>query len=93
MIGFQNVFVMLLLGIIVFLFIKSENCSNNCEKFEDWETNMNSNESQKIMNCSKFSLECCPSRYSNDKGCMCIDEEQKEILETRGYNSVRPYEY
>jgi hypothetical protein len=90
---FNNIMIMLLLGIIVFLFMKSEKCINKNENFESWEDDMNTNESLKTMKCAKFSLECCPSRYSNDKGCMCIEDEEKEILETRGYNSVKPYEY
>lgn len=50
---------------------------------------MNINESQNIMNNCSFSLECCPSIYSNDKGCMCIDKEVSEILSTRGYNKTK----
>ena len=49
---------------------------------------MNVNESQNIMNTCSFSLECCPSIYSNDKGCMCIDKKVSEILSTRGYNKT-----
>lgn len=50
---------------------------------------MNINESQNIMNNCSFSLECCPSIYSNDKGCMCIDKEVSEVLSTRGYNKTK----
>lgn len=50
---------------------------------------MNINESQNIMNKCSFSLECCPSIYSNDKGCMCIDKEVSELLSTRGYNKTK----
>lgn len=93
MLDFNTVIIMLLLAIIVFLFLKSERCANTCENFESWEEDMNTNESLKTLKCAKFSLDCCPSRYSNDKGCMCIEQEEKEIIETRGYNSVEPYEY
>nr|QOI90403.1 hypothetical protein HWQ62_00266 [Pyramimonas orientalis virus] len=84
---FNNVFVMLLLGIIVLLYLRSEKCCER-ERFSMLDKNMNLNESQRVLNCSKFSLECCPSMYSNDKGCMCINEEQEEILRTRGYNKT-----
>lgn len=50
---------------------------------------MNMNESSNIMNRCKFSLSCCPSIYSNDRGCMCIDEEVEEVLKTRGYNKTK----
>lgn len=35
----------------------------------------------------KFSLECCPSAYSTDKGCLCPDNEVKKAMNTRGQNS------
>lgn len=86
MMEFNNILIVLLLGIIVLLFIKSERkCA--CENFStSLEDEMNMNESQKVMNSCNFSLECCPSMYSNDKGCMCMDKEQEEVLQTRGYN-------
>ena len=35
----------------------------------------------------KFSLGCCPSAYSTDKGCLCPDDEVKKAMNTRGQNS------
>jgi hypothetical protein len=35
----------------------------------------------------KFSLGCCPSTYSTDKGCLCPDDEVKKAMNTRGQNS------
>lgn len=35
----------------------------------------------------KFSLECCPSAYSTDQGCLCPDDEVKKAMNTRGQNS------
>ena len=85
MIEFNNILIVLLLGIIVLLFIKSERkCA--CENFSTLDDEMNMNESQKVMNSCNFSLECCPSMNSNDRGCMCMDKEQEEVLQTRGYN-------
>jgi hypothetical protein len=81
---FNNILIVLLLGIVVFLFFKSEK-KCRCEKFST-EEDMNGNESQNIMNACKFSLECCPSMYSSDRGCMCMGTEEEEILLTRGYN-------
>ena len=83
---FNNILIVLLLGIVVLLFIKSERkCPVKKEQFSVNE-DMNSNESQKIMNACRFSLDCCPSMYSNDRGCMCMGAEEEEILVTRGYN-------
>ena len=35
----------------------------------------------------KFSLGCCPSTYSTDKGCLCLDSEVEKSMNTRGQNS------
>jgi hypothetical protein len=32
------------------------------------------------------SPECCPSPYTNDRGCLCLDDNQKNMLMTRGNN-------
>ena len=86
MMSFQDILIFLLVCIIFFLFLRSERkCT---ERYTDIDEQMNDNESQKIMNKCKFSLECCPSIYSNDKGCMCMDKEQEEVLKTRGFNKT-----
>jgi len=33
-----------------------------------------------------FSHACCPSTYSTDRGCLCVDKEQNELFLTRGMN-------
>jgi hypothetical protein len=37
-----------------------------------------------------FKPECCPSTYSNSKGCACIDDKSRAYLRERGGNNV-PY--
>jgi hypothetical protein len=39
----------------------------------------------------KFSLACCPSTFSTDKGCLCVDEETKYMMDTRGKNTHNPH--
>lgn len=85
---FNNILIVLLLGMVVLLYIKSEKACA-CEKFSTDE-DMYMNESQNIMNKCRFSLECCPSMYSNDRGCMCMGPEEEEVLITRGYNRTTP---
>lgn len=34
------------------------------------------------------SLNCCPSTYSTDRGCVCLTNKQKDFLSRRGYNNV-----
>lgn len=35
----------------------------------------------------KFSMNCCPSAYSNSMGCACMTDEENNHLATRGYNA------
>ena len=30
---------------------------------------------------------CCPSTYSTDRGCVCLDDEAKKMIHTRGTNA------
>lgn len=82
---FNNILIVLLLGMVVLLYIKSEKPCVCGEKFSTDE-DMHIDESQNIMNKCRFSLDCCPSMYSNDRGCMCMGPKEEEILLTRGYN-------
>ena len=34
------------------------------------------------------SPECCPSTYSTDRGCICMEDKQKENIINRGSNNV-----
>ena len=34
------------------------------------------------------SLNCCPSTYSTDRGCVCLTKKQTDFLSRRGYNNV-----
>lgn len=33
---------------------------------------------------NKYSPACCPSRYSTSRGCVCMTEDQKKMLDKRG---------
>jgi len=35
---------------------------------------------------NESSLNCCPSTFSTDKGCVCVTPKQKEFVNTRGFN-------
>jgi len=48
------------------------------------------NESMRVMKNCEFSLDCCPSTYSNDRGCMCMEEDEMSVFGTRGFNSYHP---
>jgi len=92
-IDFNSVLILLLVGIIVMLFRKCtlyEKFIEEEEKEESENMNeiMNMNESQNVMNACNFSLDCCPSTYSSDRGCMCMNKKEEEVLKTRGYNKT-----
>jgi hypothetical protein len=38
------------------------------------------------VNNTRASLDCCPSVYSTDRGCVCMTNQQKELLAKRGLN-------
>ena len=41
----------------------------------DPNNDMYNDESMNVFKKVRFSLDCCPSTYSNDKGCACIDDK------------------
>ena len=36
----------------------------------------------------KFSTKCCPSSYSTDTGCACLDQSKYDIIKTRAGNNM-----
>ena len=45
---------------------------------------INSKDKLSMFSFNKCSSECCPSRYTCDRGCICMTEEQKKLINTRG---------
>ena len=35
-----------------------------------------------------FSSKCCPSKYSTDSGCACLDQSKYDVIRSRGGNNV-----
>jgi hypothetical protein len=35
-----------------------------------------------------FSTKCCPSKYSTDSGCACLDNEKYDVIRSRAGNNV-----
>ena len=35
---------------------------------------------------NESSLNCCPSTFSSDKGCVCVTPKQQKFIKTRGFN-------
>jgi len=46
-----------------------------------------------IFATTEFKPECCPNTFSNSSGCACMNEEQYNMLKTRGLNNVPISEY
>ena len=82
--SFKNIMILLLLCIILFLYMYKNKNVNEKYTIND----MNISESDRVMKECEFSLDCCPSLYSNDRGCMCMDKQVSEVLSTRGYNKT-----
>lgn len=80
---FDVIMYLLLITIIIILYMERI----RREGYEDWEKDMNTNESNRIMKECEFSLRCCPSIYSNDRGCMCMGVEEEKVLSERGGNN------
>jgi len=45
-----------------------------------------SKRSMVMLDKNVVSLQCCPSTWSTDKGCVCISKEQKDFVNKRGGN-------
>ena len=45
-----------------------------------------SERSMVMFDTNHVSLNCCPSTWSTDRGCVCFSEEQREFINTRGGN-------
>ena len=35
---------------------------------------------------NESSLNCCPSTFSTDNGCVCVTPKQQKFIKTRGFN-------
>tara|TARA_B100001093_G_scaffold516795_1_gene596425 strand:+ start:393 stop:839 length:447 start_codon:yes stop_codon:yes gene_type:complete len=46
--------------------------------------NKKSPKSMFVYSQNKFSLKCCPSTYSSDKGCVCTSDKQNNFISQRG---------
>ena len=44
----------------------------------------NAPKSMFVYSQNKFSLNCCPSTYSSDKGCVCTSKKQNNFISQRG---------
>lgn len=64
--------------LILWLIKTNDNCKKKCEinTIDTFEPNdMYENESLNVFRDTRFSLDCCPSTYTNDKGCACINND------------------
>ena len=42
---------------------------------------------------NKASPSCCPSTYSSDMGCVCVNDQQYDYLSQRGGNKTSPGDF
>ena len=83
--SFEHIMIIMLMGIIFFMYLKLEKCTYK-ENFSV-DIDMNKNESYFSMKDKKFDMDCCNSKYTNDKGCICKKGDIPEIIRNRGGNN------
>lgn len=66
---------------------------NNARSFKQKENFISKKHNEKpypyiddIFKKTRFSLECCPSVYSTDRGCACLTIDQQQGFANRGNN-------
>ena len=60
--------------------LKNQKTIDNLEHFI-------ANEVPSYFKGKKISPNCCPSTYSTDRGCVCLNDQDKNMIYTRGNNS------
>lgn len=85
----KNIYWFIVLIFIIFvlscnyLFNQVENFENIIKIVPKYASNKNHID---MLTYSSFKPECCPSVYSNSKGCLCYNDEEYLTLVTRGGN-------
>lgn len=78
-----NILILVLIVLCAFLYYQQKNVMKNCkaqkviDNFEPEDQYLH--ESMNVFNDVKFSLDCCPSTYSSDKGCACINTDTNQF--------------
>ena len=70
-------------------FFPSETTPFNLQSLEDIHSPpSNSDSSLNILEGNKVSAECCPASYTTSNGCVCLTQEQLELIRNRGGNKI-----
>jgi hypothetical protein len=86
---FYDFFIIILVGIIVLLFLKSRKC--DCYSNEKYteplvkstgniDDDMNLHQQLRFPKEYDYSLNCCNTPFSNNKGCLCKERCNKPIV-------------
>ena len=87
--------IIIVLFLIYVLIIKSKNKKNKKKcvlekmtdsKYDDFINKQFENSINDPLKNLRCSPECCPSMYTCDKGCVCINDNTKKLIEDRGLN-------
>lgn len=82
---FENILILLLVGVVLMLTLKVNACGTEAFSLDD---DMNYDESDYVMSCKQFSMDCCDSPFTNAKGCACFDTNVDELVKSRGNNHL-----
>ena len=87
-------FTVIILSLVIFCLVLSclnkinlvENFKSTSFNMKNTNTRIKENDNIDLLTYSKFNVECCPSVYSNSKGCLCFDNDEDLVIITRGGN-------
>lgn len=77
----------LFLVIFIVLVYIQNNVSKNIKTIDNLE-HFIANEIPSYFSDKTISQGCCPSTYSTDRGCVCLNDEDKNVIYTRGKNNT-----
>lgn len=86
----------LIVAVIVFFVVVGSALMFNTSKMESFQMPLEEIEIESDVNpidMSNCNTSCCPSTFSCSTGCVCLPDEEKKKIRTRGGNNVNDKEY
>lgn len=74
--------------LIVFLTLRSKNKEGYTDKEKVIYNDVKTSDAQLFFfSGNEASPSCCPAQFSTSTGCICLTQQQKDLLATRGNNA------
>lgn len=78
------ILIILFVLILVALCYLQKNVFRNQKTIDNLEHFIDSDDIPSYFRGKTISKGCCPSTYSTDRGCVCLEEEDKNLIYSRG---------